>query len=175
MNNTDNITVCAIAALTKDNRVIGKDGDIPWKKLREDMKRFVQATKGKPVIMGRITWESFDEAYQPLPKRPNIVVTSQADYEAPSAVVVDSPQKAIEQASKIAKNKGVDEIFVIGGQTIYETLLPQTDKLILTLIDADVDGDTYFPPYEDKFSRKHTGRTHEEHGLSFTFATFTRA
>jgi dihydrofolate reductase len=174
MVDTKDIAICAIAALTKNDRVIGKNGEIPWQKPKKDMKRFVKATKGKPVIMGRKTWGSFDEAYQPLPQRPNIIVTGQDNYKAPEALVVNSPQKAVEQAQKIAEDKGVEEIFVIGGQSIYEALLPQIDKLMLTLIDADIDGDTYFPPYKNKFTKKQIEGEHEEGGLSFTFATFRR-
>lgn len=177
----NHITVCAIAALTKNERVIGKDGDLPWRKIKKDMKRFVSATRGKPVIMGRRTWESISEKYRPLPDRPNIVITTQDDYEASGATTIigdrgsnKAPKKALKKACQLAKKKNVGEVFVIGGESIYKALLPQTDKLILTLIDKDIDGDTYFPPYKGKFTNKHEEGKHEENDLSFTFVTLTR-
>jgi dihydrofolate reductase len=173
MPKTDSITISAIAALTKLNRVIGKDGDMPWN-IPEDQKHFAKTTKGKPIIMGRITWESLPEKYQPLPDRPNTVVTRNRDYEAPGAEVVTSPQIALKRAQKIAKEKGEDEVYIMGGESIYRALLDATDKLVLTLIDAEIDGDTHFPEYKDKFTQSKVLKDRPEHNPPFTISEFSR-
>ena len=170
---TDSITIWAIAALTKRNRVIGKDGDMPWN-IPEDQKHFAKTTKGKPVIMGRITWESLPEKYQPLPKRPNIVVTRNRDYEAPGAEVVTSPQIALKRAQEIADKKGEKEVYIMGGESIYRALLDATDKLVLTLIEKDVSGDTYFPSYENEFTQTRVKMNRPDNDPPFTISVFTR-
>ena len=117
------------------NDVIGVDGELPWR-LPEDLKRFKEITMGKPMIMGRSTWESIGRA---LPGRTSIVVTRQHGYEAPGAIVVGSIDAAVEAAGD------VDEIMVIGGGEIYRQFLGQADRIYLTRVHADVDGDTRFP------------------------------
>lgn len=172
MNLGNNITVSAIAALAH-NRAIGSNEGIPWD-IPADLKHFAQTTKGKPVIMGRITWESLDERYRPLPKRPNIVVTNQNNYKAPGATVVNTPNEGLKQAKQTAMKDNTDEVFIIGGQSIYEILLPQTEKLMLTLIDTTVDdADAYFPEYEGEF-KKQSEKRHPEHNPPFSFAVFNR-
>ena len=122
-----------VAAST--NNVIGVDGALPWH-LPEDLKRFKEITMGKPMIMGRGTWESIGRA---LPGRTSIVVTRQQGYEAPGAIVVGNVDAAIEAAGD------VDEIMVIGGGEIYRQTLARADRIYLTRINAEVDGDTRFP------------------------------
>jgi len=173
MSKIDGITISAIAALTKTNRVIGKDGDMPWN-IPEDQKHFAKTTKGKPVIMGRITWESLPEKYQPLPKRPNIVVTRNRDYEAPGAEVVTSPQIALKRAQEIANRIEENAVYVMGGESIYDELLDATDKLVLTLIDAETDGDTYFPEYKEQFTQSKVLKDRSEHNPPFTISEFSR-
>lgn len=121
-----------------DNRVIGKDNDMPWH-LPADLAYFKKTTLGKPVIMGRKTYESIG---RPLPGRQNIVISRNADYQAAGVDVVASVDEALAFA------KGVEEIMVIGGGAIYEHCLPAADRLYITHIDANVDGDTQFPVYD---------------------------
>jgi len=170
---TNSITVWAIAALTKRNRVIGKDGGMPWD-IPEDQKHFAKTTKGKPVIMGRITWESLPEKYQPLPKRPNIVVTRNRDYEAPGAEVVTSPQIALKRAQEIANRIEENAVYVMGGESIYDELLDATDKLVLTLIEKDISGDTHFPSYKDEFTQTRVKMNRPNNDPPFTVSVFTR-
>lgn len=126
-----------IAAVAR-NRVIGKDNRLLWH-LPEDMKHFREVTRGKPVIMGRKTWESLPEKFRPLPGRHNIVVSRNPNYNAPGATLADSLESAIRLA-------GIeDELFVIGGETLYRQALPLAHRLYLTKIDRDYEGDAFFP------------------------------
>lgn len=117
------------------NRVIGAGGDLPWR-LPADMKYFKARTMGKPIIMGRKTYETIGK---PLPGRHNIVMTRQSEYEAPGCMVVHSPHEALVAAGP------APEIMIIGGAEIYRRFLPQADRIYLTLIDAALEGDTFFP------------------------------
>jgi dihydrofolate reductase len=119
------------------NGAIGFQGRLPWK-LPDDMRHFMQSTKGHPVIMGRKTFESMDK--KPLPNRQNIVMTSQTDYVAPGCVVVNSLGEAL-------KVTGADP-FIIGGASLYQESLPIADRLCVTRIDAVVEGDTFFPDFD---------------------------
>ncbi len=139
--------ISIIAAIGANNRALGKDGDLLWK-IPEDLKRFKQLTDGHPVIMGRKTWESLPERFRPLPNRTNIVVTRNASYRAPGAIVVADIDAAIATAAEMDS-----EIFVIGGGEIYAAALPSADRLYLTLIEAEKDGDTFFPEYESIFNK----------------------
>ena len=128
--------VSAIAAVA-ENRVIGKDNDLIWR-LPNDLKFFKTHTSGHAIIMGRKTWESMG---RPLPKRTNIVITRNAGYEAPGAVVVTSMDAALEKAAELNET----EAFIIGGGEIYRQSMPLINKLYYTHVHATVDGDTYFP------------------------------
>lgn len=123
------------------NGVIGRDGDLPWR-LPSDLKRFKQLTLGKPVLMGRKTWDSIG---RPLPGRPNIVVTRDASFTAPGAEVVSSLDEGLAAARRAAAALGVDEICVIGGGQIYAQVFDRADILHVTRVEADVAGDTRFP------------------------------
>jgi len=120
------------------NRVIGRDNQLPWR-LPADMAFFKRITMGHPVIMGRRTHESLGK---PLPGRQNIVVTGNRGYEAPGCVVVHS----MEEAYRAAGN--AEEVAVIGGSAIFEAALPAADRIYLTEIDAEVEGDVLFPPFD---------------------------
>ncbi|MFO0991768.1 MAG: dihydrofolate reductase [Hyphomicrobiales bacterium] len=120
------------------NRVIGANGGLPWR-MPSDLKRFKALTMGKPVIMGRKTWDSLPK--KPLPGRPNIVVTRQAGYEAPGAIVAATLSEALRQARAVA----TDEIAVIGGAEIFNEMLPFADRIYLSEIDLEAQGDRYFP------------------------------
>ena len=126
------------------NRVIGRNNKLPWY-LPNDLKYFKQVTFGKPVIMGRKTWDSLGK---PLPGRTNIVITRQTDFQAEGAQVVATLDEAVTLAENVAFIEGQDEAVVMGGAEIYALALPKTDRLYLTEVHAEVDGDTWFPEYD---------------------------
>jgi dihydrofolate reductase len=126
------------------NGCIGRDNKLPWY-LPGDLKYFKQATFGKPIIMGRKTWESLKG---PLPGRANIVISRQPGYVAEGARVVASLDEAIRLAESIAVIDGVDEVVVIGGAQIYAEALPRADVLYITEVHAAVEGDAFFPEYD---------------------------
>jgi len=123
------------------NNVIGAKGDLPWR-LSSDLKRFKALTMGKPIVMGRKTYESIG---RPLPGRQNIVVTRNTDFAAEGCDVVSSIDAAIEAAGD------AEEIMIIGGSHIYEAFLPRADRIYLTRVQADVEGDAYLPDLSDDF------------------------
>ena len=125
------------------NGCIGRDNKLPWY-LPNDLKYFKRVTLGKPIIMGRKTWESLKG---PLPGRTNIVITRQADYVADGAKVVTSLDDAIRMAENVALIDGVDEAVVIGGAEIYAQALEKVARLYVTEVHADVAGDAFFPAY----------------------------
>jgi len=120
------------------NRLIGVDEGLPWH-LPDDMNWFVDKTMGKPVIMGRKTYESIPEKFRPLRGRHNIVLTRNPHYEAPGATVVHS------LAAALAAAGNEPEVIIAGGARLYEQFFPQACRLYLTLIDAAFEGDAYFP------------------------------
>jgi dihydrofolate reductase len=131
--------ISLIAALS-ENRVIGKNNDLPWH-LPDDMKYFMETTKGHHAIMGRKNYDSIPEKFKPLPNRTNIVITRQPDFKAPGCLVVNSLADAME----IATRNGEQEVFVIGGSEIYKLSMPYANRLYLTEIHSVIDGDTFFP------------------------------
>lgn len=120
------------------NRVIGLDGQMPWH-LSADLKKFRQITTGYPIIMGRITHEAIG---RPLPNRTNLIVTHNKNYQAQGCLVFHDLNAALHHAASLA-----DQVFIIGGSTLYEALLPVADTLYLTEIHRDIEGDTYFPAF----------------------------
>lgn len=130
--------VISLISAMADNGVIGIDNRLPWK-LPADMRWFRKHTLGKPIIMGRLTFESFGG--KPLPDRTNIVVTHDRDYRAAGAIVVDSIDKAIQQAGDC------EEVMIIGGASFYQQLLPRAQRMYLTFIHAVFEGDAYFPEF----------------------------
>lgn len=125
----------SLIVATSANNVIGVDGGLPWR-LPEDLARFKAVTMGKPMIMGRATFESIGRA---LPGRRSIVLTRQADFAAEGCDVVPTIEAAIEAAGD------AEEIMVIGGGEIYRQFLPMADRIYLTRLQAEIDGDTRFP------------------------------
>lgn len=125
------------------NGVIGRNGVMPWH-LREDFEHFRRTTEGHPVIMGRRTWESLPEKSRPLPDRTNIVITSDADWAAPGAIRAADIFSAL---AATALHPGAEQVWFIGGGTIYREVLSVdlADTVLITRIDADVDGDTHAP------------------------------
>ena len=150
--------ISLIAAIGKNN-VIGVDNKLPWK-LSADLKRFRQITSGKPVIMGRKTFESIG---RPLPNRTNIIITRDKSYKADGCVVVHSSEEALNAA------KGSEEIMIIGGEQIFREFLPKADKMYLTIIDKDFEGDAYFPEYNKNEWKITHKEDHEDDGLKYSF------
>lgn len=130
--------IVLVVAVAK-NGIIGADGGLPWH-VPSDLKRFKAMTMGKPVIMGRRTWEGLP--MRPLPGRLNIVMTRDRNYVAPGAVVAADAAAALDAAAA----QPSDEISVIGGADIFRLFLPRADRIYLTDVDVAPDGDTLFPP-----------------------------
>lgn len=133
----------AIIVAQAQNRVIGINNNLPWH-LPEDLRYFKQVTMGKPIIMGRKTFESIG---RPLPGRTNIVITRDPAYAPDNVKVVHSLDAAFDMAESIAMIDGVDEAMIIGGAQIYEQALEKADRLYLTQVHADVHGDAWFPAF----------------------------
>ncbi len=145
---------CALIVAMAENRVIGRDGGLPWR-LSADLKRFKALTMGKPIVMGRKTYESIG---RPLPGRANIVVSGKPEFTAEGVIHVRSIADALRRAEAIAADDGVDEIMVIGGAAIYEATLPHADRIYLTEVHQTVNGDTWFPEF-DRGSWREVDRT----------------
>jgi dihydrofolate reductase len=155
-----------IAALSR-NRVIGKDNQLPWR-LPADLKHFKSVTLGKPVIMGRKTFESIG---RPLPGRDNIVVTRDPKFHADGIAVAHSLDDALAQVHD------VPEIMLIGGAQLYAESLARAQRLYLTLIHADVDGDAHFPDYDPADWRETAREDHaadENNHYSYSFQILER-
>ncbi|WP_112797906.1 dihydrofolate reductase [Rhizobium sp. SYY.PMSO] len=130
-----------IVVAVSRNGIIGREGDMPWR-LSSDLKRFKAMTLGKPVIMGRKTFQSIGK---PLPGRPNVVITRDAGFSADGIVVAHSLDEAIAAASRLAEESNSDEICILGGGEIYRQAIGLADRLLITHVEADVEGDTAFP------------------------------
>ncbi|MES2979724.1 MAG: dihydrofolate reductase [Pseudomonadota bacterium] len=149
------------------NGVIGKDNAMPWH-LPEDLAHFKQLTQGSPVIMGRKTWDSLPPRFRPLPGRSNVVITRQADWVATGAQMALS----LEQALALAAH--APEVWVIGGAQIYAQALPLAERIDVTEIDADFDGDAFAPALGPEW-RECARQTHlSRDGLPFSFVTYVR-
>ena len=159
--------VALVAAVARGG-VIGRDSGIPWR-LPEDMRRFRTLTMGHPVVMGRRTWESLPDQFRPLPGRGNVVVTRNSDWSAQGADRAGS----IEDALRLLEGEGT--VFVIGGGEIYAAALPSADELLLTEIDAEIEGDTYFPNWDpDDFEEVARERHVSSDGVGYSFVTYER-
>lgn len=145
------MTISLIAAIAQ-NRVIGKNNTLPWH-LPADMKHFRDLTRGKPVVMGSKTFESIGKA---LPNRINIVLSSDFAYKAEDSIVVHSIEEALQAASY------AEEVMIIGGASIYAQFLPRANRMYLTIIHADVEGDAFFPEYDEKEWKEVFTEDHEK-------------
>ncbi len=159
-------TVSIVVALAKKNRVIGKNNKLPWH-IPEDLRHFKQVTEGHPVIMGRKTYESIG---RPLPNRTNIVISRNKNYNARGCIVLSSLSESI----KLASQKDKEEIFIIGGGQIFEEAIHITDRLYLTLVEGDFDGDVYFPVYESLFTKVISRSEHKSDRHRYTFLTIVK-
>lgn len=128
------------------NGVIGIDGDLPWR-LSSDLKFFKSVTMGKPVLMGRVTWESLPF---PLPGRPNLVLTRNAEYQDKRAEIFTDLKAMIGRGYELAGALGTDEVMLIGGAKLYAELLPYCDRMYITEVDADIKGDAVFPSFDPR-------------------------
>lgn len=149
------------------NRVIGKDNALPWR-LPADLRRFKRLTTGKPVLMGRRTFESIGA---PLAERRNLVLTRDASYRPDGVEAVRSIDEALARCARM------DELVVIGGADVFRQLLPRADRLYLTEIDAAFEGDTYFPEIERSEWREIERQRHEpdaRNAYAYTFLTLER-
>lgn len=159
--------ISMIAAMA-NNRVIGADNDMPWH-MPADLKHFKSVTMGKPIIMGRKTYESIGRA---LPGRLNVVISSKPDARFDGAISVTSVEDAIKAVGQ------VEEVMIIGGGTIYQTCLASANRLYLTFIDLDVDGDTYFPDYTAQATWVEVERSafpaDEKNAHAYEFVNFDR-
>jgi len=167
-----NPKLCAIVAMDRNN-VIGREGDLPWR-LPSDLKHFKRVTLGKPCLMGRKTWESLPF---PLPGRPNLVLSRNEEYKAKGAEMFSDINAMVGQGFELAGASGVDEVMLIGGAQLYKTLLPRCDRLYVTRVDADVDGDAAFPeidPNQWHLSREDSPEKSPKDEFNFTIAVFDR-
>jgi dihydrofolate reductase len=144
------------------NRAIGLNNQMPWH-LSADLKRFKQITMGFPIIMGRLTFEAIG---RPLPGRTNIIVSRNLSYQQEGCVVVDSVDAAINHGCRLA-----DEVFVIGGATLYEVTLPLADSLYITQINQDFEGDTFFPDFDtNDWIEVERGNVTDDPKVGFTYS-----
>lgn len=159
--------ITLIAAMDRE-RTIGHKGEIPWMgKLPRDLLRFRERTKGKTVVMGRVTFDSIGHA---LPDRENIVLTKDIEWTAQNVTPMNDPQQLFRRAIK-------EEVFIIGGKAVYEIFLPYADTLDLAMVDHVFDGDTHFPEFSSREWSVVADEYHpadEENDFPVRFALFTR-
>jgi dihydrofolate reductase len=134
----------AVIVAAAENAVIGRNNALPWH-LPEDLRYFKKVTMGKPIVMGRKTFESIG---RPLPGRANIVITRNPGFQAEGVRVVASLEEALQLAENIAVIDGAQELVVIGGAEIYKAAIPRADRLYITEVHASVEGDACLPPIE---------------------------
>lgn len=148
------------------NGVMGVNNDLPWH-IPEDLKYFKETTMGKAMVMGRKTYESIG---RPLPGRLNIVITRNPDYQAEGVEVVQSLDKAIEIAREYA-----EEVMIIGGAEIFKLSMPLADRLYITEVHKEYDGDTFFPSYQEDWEViKKTDQMTSKTGTTFTYLVYER-
>jgi dihydrofolate reductase len=156
-----------IAAVAK-NGVIGAGNDLVWRE-PQDQRHFSQTTHGHAVVMGRKTWQSLPPKYRPLPGRRNVVVTRDAGFAAPGAECVAGLEAAL------ALLAGAPQVYVIGGAELYAAALPRADELVLTEIEADIEGDTRFPDWDrSAFEIASRQPRISAQGVPFAFVTYRR-
>lgn len=167
------MTILSMIVATADNNIIGKDNDMPWH-LPADLAYFKKVTLGKPIIMGRKTYESIGRA---LPGRRNIVISRDGSYQREGVDTVTSVEQALSLVDGSDGSEAVDEIMVIGGGAIYAHCLGKADRLYITHINAAIDGDTQFPAYDDgswtKISSEQRA-SDEKNAYSLDFCVYDR-
>jgi dihydrofolate reductase len=164
----DKPEIVIIAAVGAQNRVIGKEMDLPWH-IPEDLKRFKQLTTGHALLMGRKTFESLLHQWgRPLPNRRNVVLTTRG--EIPGHPQVEA-YRTVEEALEACA--GEDVVFIGGGAALYEQFLPLADRMELTLVEGEYEGDTYFPPYEHLIGTVYDVESDERRD-GYRFVTYLR-
>jgi dihydrofolate reductase len=164
--------IAFVVAVARNN-VIGINNQLPWH-LPEDLKYFKRVTMGKPIIMGRATYDSIGK---PLPGRPNIVITRNPDYQPAGVTVVHSLDEALKAAGTLMP-PGQDEAAIIGGEQIFAQAFPKTDRLYLTEVDAAPEGDTFFPEFDRKQWREVAREAHlpcERNPYAYSFVVLERS
>ena len=160
------MTVSLVVAASSNN-VIGRDGGLPWH-LPDDLRQFKRLTTGKPVIMGRRTFESIGK---PLPDRRNIVMTRDPDFAADGCDIVSSLSEALDLVDES------EEAMIIGGGMVYHDFMPLADRIYLTRVQADVEGDTHFPEIDEATWQLVSSEHHaadDEHRYAFDVMVFER-
>ena len=155
--------IISLIAAMADDRAIGIENPLPWK-TPADMKWFREKTMGKPMIMGRKTFESFGA--KPLPGRTNIIITHDKQYQAEGAVVMHSIDDALQAAGD------VDEVMIIGGASFYEQMLPRATRFYLTLVHGKFDADAWFPEFNEKewrVTERHDHEADENNACAYSF------
>jgi dihydrofolate reductase len=141
----------ALVVARARNGVIGRDGKLPWR-LKSDMALFKATTWDKPVIMGRKTWDSLPK--KPLPGRLNIVLSRDGAFAPETALVCERFQEAVDIGREHAEEDGAEEVCVIGGTAVFALALPKARRLYLTEVEADLEGDAWFPPFDESAWRE---------------------
>lgn len=157
----------SIIAAMSENGVIGRDNRLPWR-MPADLAHFKRLTMGKPILMGRRTWESLPGL---LPHRTHVIVTRNADYRVAGAHVVHSIEEALERFGD------VDELMVVGGENLYRQTLPLAARMYLTLVHAHIEGDAHFPAFDVDDWRETLRESHgpdERHAHAYSFVTLER-
>lgn len=154
--------VSIIVAVAGKKKVIGKKGALPWY-IPVELKRFKEITMGHPIIMGRKTHESIGKS---LPGRTNIIVTHDPQYQSAGCIVTHSLGEAIKEAEN---KESADEIFIIGGGEIYKQAMPMVDKLYLTYVDKEIEGDVFFPDYSEFRKITFESDWQEHEGIKYKF------
>lgn len=156
----------AIVVALSANRVIGRDGQLPWR-LPADLRRFRELTTGHAVVMGRRTFESLPPRFRPLPERRNLVLSSDPAYRAAGAEVYPTLEAALEACG--------EDCFVIGGGVTYAQALPRARRVYATHVDGEIDGDAYFPELAAaQWRRVEQGETLRENDQAYSFAVYER-
>jgi len=160
------LSVVTLVLAMAENGVIGNRGGLPWH-IPDDLRRFKQLTLGKPCIMGRRTWESLPR--KPLPGRTNIVVTRDRGFSAKGAVVVHSLEEAL------AQTHDAPEVAIIGGAELFKQAIPLANRVDLTEVRAEIEGDTRMPAFDRTIWKEHAREDHvTADGLSYSFVTLER-
>jgi dihydrofolate reductase len=163
--------IISIIAALSANRVIGKDNRLPWN-LPDDTKFFMLTTKGHCVVLGRKNYDSIPEKFRPLPNRTNIVVTRQKSLNIPSAIV-----HSVEEGIELGRRLKEEELFIIGGAEIYLQSMAYAQRLYLTEIHAEINGDTFFPEWRASEWLEVSRRPHpadDRHAFAFDFVVYDR-
>jgi dihydrofolate reductase len=160
--------IIALVVAMAENRAIGRGGDLPWR-LSNDLRYFRKMTLGKPIVMGRRTFESFGRV---LDRRLNIILTRDEEFAVDGAVVAHSLREGLEIARREARRTGVDEIMIIGGEDVFREVLPQARRIYLTEVHASPQADTWFPKLDPSTWREVAREAHQagpkdDHDFSF--------